>query len=383
MQQQQYEKDLDLKSFLGYEFGGAYTNGTKRLMSNVYNDVLARPFRLFSNVSLTHSELNHMYMLELRTNTVNVSAVSISNEVDRLAAIMSRTYQIELTRASWGNYRVFGASSNLCFEIESGCDLATGKGRICLRMVNDKIKTMDDLVIRNQKQKENKLKEREVASRSVVIDIAEDEGADMLTASTIVKPIPSHEPKAASPVARLPGLSHRPALGGTLRARRLLRQKESMRSEIMQDPIAHEKSAKKRLENAQKEVDQLNSIKEKTLSLSDDAKKLYEANVVSATNELANATAALKEIEEVLTPEARAEFERVQKEKEEAEVRRSSARKEYAEFLKGAGVECDAVERLNREAERAEQRQQLLAIQEELKRVREAKAEDSGKRVAE
>ena len=87
-----------------------------------------------------------------------------------------------------------------------------------------------------------------------------------------------------------------------------------------------------------------------------------------ASSELIGATNELKKIEDALTPERRAQYEKEQKEKKEREERKEKAQKEYFEMLKSSGALSE------RELEREAQRQQLLAIQEELKRVREAKA---------
>ena len=89
------------------------------------------------------------------------------------------------------------------------------------------------------------------------------------------------------------------------------------------------------------------------------SKALYEEDVRKASLELIGATNELKKIEDALTPEARAKYEKEQKEKKEREERNEKAQKEYFEMLKSSGAlterELQAErDRAQREAERKE-----------------------------
>ena len=102
----------------------------------------------------------------------------------------------------------------------------------------------------------------------------------------------------------------------------------------------------------------MNSVKDKVAQLSDDARALYEEDVRKASSELIAMTNEMKKIEDALTPEIRAKYEKEQKEKKEREERKKKAQKEYFEMMKSSGALSER--ELQIERERAEQRQQLL-----------------------
>lgn len=358
-QQSEYEKGFELKSFLGYEFGQSYTNVTSGRDVKI---VLRKPFRAFTEGTLCHGEIGWLYAVELRINLVDVTRESLSNEVDRISQLMEKTYGItygiEMRRGLGPTFSKWFSSSNTYISVNYSYNKWGGTGRLEMTVINKRIKELGEK--RAEEEREKRLREK-----SKRFEVAEDEGADLLSSAEIIKPSVVEETmqqvSGTEPSPRRPGL-----LGGTLRARRLQRQQEA------ESPVAREAAAKDRVEKAKKHVEQLNSVKDKVIQLSDDAKALYEEDVRKASLELIGATNELKKIEDALTPERRAQYEKEQKEKKAREERKEKAQKEYFEMLKTSGALSES--ELLRECERAEQRQQLLAIQEELRRVREAKA---------
>lgn len=367
-QQSEYEKGFELKSFLGYEFGQSYTNATSGRWVKI---VLQKPFRAFTEGTLGHGEMGWLYEVELRTNLVDVTRESLSNEVDRIAVLLEKTYGIEMRLGRGSiNYRYF-SSPNTRIGVACDYDKWDGSGKLRMTVTNDRIRKLGEK--RVEEEREKRLREK-----SKKFEVAEDEGADLLSSTEIIKPSvgekKAQQVSGAEPSPRRSGLLGGGLLGGSLRARRLQRQQES---EIL---VAREAAAKDRVGKAKKHVERLNSVKDKVAQLSDDAKALYEEDVRKASSELTGATNELKKIDDALTPEVRAQYEKEQKEKKEREERKEKAQKEYFEMLKSSGalsereLQEERVREHEREAEREAQRQQLLAIQKELKRVREAKA---------
>lgn len=371
-QQSEYEKGFELKSFLGYEFGQSYTNATSGRWGKI---VLQKPFRAFTEGRLCHGEFAGLYEVELRTNLVDVTEGSLSNEVDRIAVLLEKTYGIEMRSGFDSGYNRYFSSPNVYIRVSCDYDKWNGSGKLSMTVTNRRIRNQGEK--RVEEEREKRLREK-----SKKFEVAEDEGADLLSSTEIIKPsaveVKTQQASGAEVSPRRPGLLGGGLLGGSLRARRLQRQQEA------ENPAAREAAAKDRVERARKRVERLNSVKDKVAQLSDDAKALYEEDVGVASLELIGATNELKKIEDALTPEARAKYEKEQKEKKEREERKEKAQKEYFEMLKSSGVlterELQAErDRAQREAERKEQRQQLLAIQEELKRVREAKAAEDAR----
>ena len=356
-QQSEYEKGFELKSFLGYEFGQSYTNARSGRYANI---VLQKPFRAFKHGVLRHGEFAGLYKVDLSTNLVDVTRESLSNEVDRIAVLLEKTYGIEMCFGRGSvNYRYF-TSPNTRIGVNCDYDKWEGSGKLRMSVTNNRIRNQGEK--RAEEEREKRLREK-----SKKFEVAEDEGVDMLSSAEIIKPSVVEE-KTQQVSGAMVSL-RRPGLLG----RRLQRPQEA------ESPVAREAAAKDRVERARKRVEQLNSVKDKVTQLSDDAKVLYEEDLRKASSELTWATNELKKIEDALTPEARAKYEKEQKEKKEREERKEKAQKEYFEMLKSSGAlterELQAErDRAQREAERKEQRQQLMAIQEELKRVREAKA---------
>lgn len=352
-QQSEYEKGFGLKSFLGYEFGQSYTNATSGRYVKI---VLQKPFRAFTEGRLCHGEFAGLYEVALSTNIVNVTRESLRNEVDRIAVLLEKTYEIEM-RLGRGGSRYFSASDTH-IRVSCNYDKRKGVGELNMAVENNRIRNCGEK--RAEEEREKRLREK-----SKKFEVAEDEGANLLSSTEIIKPSVGEKKvqqvSGAEPSPRRSGLLGGGLLGGSLRARRLQRQQES------ESLVAREAAAKDRVEKAKKRVEQLNSVKDKVAQLSDDAKALYEEDVRKASSELIGATNELKKIEDALTPEIRAQYEKEQKEKKEREERKEKAQKEYFEMLKSSGALSE------RELEREEQRQQLLAIQEELRRVREAK----------
>ena len=128
---------------------------------------------------------------------------------------------------------------------------------------------------------------------------------------------------------------------------------------------------------AKAEVAVYESIKDKAATLSPEAKKLYEEDKNRARDAVIVATAEIERLRAKLTPEIRSAYQREQERKEAEKLKADAARDEYEALLRSTGSDTIGREVRQRERERAEQRQQLLAIQEELKRVRAAKAAEA------
>lgn len=370
-QQSEYENGFELKSFLGYEFGQSYTNATSGGCAKV---VLPKPFRAFKNGVLHHGEFAGLYEVYLHTNLVDVTRESLSNEVDRIAVLLEKAYGIEMHRRRGlipTFYKSF-SSSNTCINVSCDYNKWNGSGELSMTVMNYRIKRQGEK--RAEEEREKRLREK-----SKKFEVAEDEGADLLSSTEIIKPSAvaekTQQESRAEDSPRQPDLLEGGLQGGSLRARRLQRRQEAMKE--AGDPVAREAAAKYRVERAKKRVEQLNSVKDKVAQLSDDARALYEEDVRKASSELIAMTNEMKKIEDALTPEIRAKYEKEQKEKKEREERKKKAQKEYFEMMKSSGALSER--ELQEERGRMEQRQQLAAIREELKRVREAKAAEAAR----
>ena len=359
-QQSEYEKGFELKSFLGYEFGQSYTNASSGRYVKI---VLRKPFRAFTEGTLCHGEFGWLYEVGLSTNLVNVARESLSNEVDRISLLLEKTYGIEMRRGRGPTFIKYFYSPNTRILVSCDYDKWDGSGKLRMTITNERIRELGEK--RAEEEREKRLREK-----SKRFEVAEDEGSDLLRSSEIVKHS-AVEVKTQQGSGLEPSTSRPALLGGSLRARRLQRQQEA------ENPAAREAAAKDRVERARKRVEKLNSVKDKVAQLSEDAKALYEEDVRNASSDLTWATNELKKIEDALTPEALAKYEKEQKEKKEREERKEKAQKEYFEMLKSSGALTER--ELQAERERAEQRHQLLAIQEELRRVREAKAAEAAR----
>ena len=361
-QQSEYENGFELKSFLGYEFGQSYTNARSGGWVKV---VLPKPFRAFTEGMLVHGEFGWLYEVRLSTNLVDVTRESLSNEVDRIAVLLEKAYGIVmLSRRGSVNNRYF-SSPNTHFSVSFDYNGRDGSGELSMTVTNRRIARLG--VKRAEEERERRLREK-----SKKFEVAEDEGADLLSSTEIIKPSAVAEDSSRSSGGGLPGS-------------RLVYQ-TGMRS-----PAAREAMIKSRVERAKTRVEQLNSVKDKVAQLSDDARALYEEDVRRASSELIAMTNELKKIEDVLTPEIRAQYEKEQKEKRERQKRKEKAEEEYFEMMKSSGatqlhffpmemIMRSRAEKDAEEAARSEQRQQLLSIQEELRRVREAKAAEEAAR---
>ena len=325
-QQSEYEKGFELKSFLGYEFGQSYTNVTSGRDVKI---VLRKPFRAFTEGTLCHGELGWLYKVGLSTNLVDVTKESLSNEVDRISLLLEKTYGIEMRRGVGSTFSKWFSSPNAYIDVSCNYDKWDGSGSLRMTITNVRIRELGEK--RVEEEHEKRLREK-----SKKFEVAENEGADLLSSSEIIKPIVVEEKtqqvSGTESSSRRPGLLGGGLLGGSLRARRLQRQQEA------ESPVAREAAAKDRVEKAKKRVEQLNSVKDKVAQLSDDAKALYEEDVRKASSELIGATNELKKIEDALTPEIRAQYEKEQKEKKEREERKEKVQKEYFEMLKSSGA---------------------------------------------
>lgn len=141
--------------------------------------------------------------------------------------------------------------------------------------------------------------------------------------------------------------------------------------------IGRLEASSNRLAKANEEIAFFESIKEKAAALSPEAKRLYDEDLRQTKETALACSAEIEKLKAKLTPEALAAYRREQEEKEAKRKREDQAQAEYGALLQASGQTPVAAEIRQRGRERAEQRQQLLAIQEELKRVRAANAAKS------
>ena len=341
-EQEDYEKSFLLPAFLGFRLGEVYeTYGEAQKME--------KPFFAFDRVRFEGTDAGRLYRIETWHKYDHVKMPDVLSDFTAAVCAMEDEYQI--------NFDVnYNLRDNRC-----EASFATTNVSIVLKAeVNRKTDEVDSMRLTAQNWH----------------IIYADRGNPKIAKRKMKPIVRSAQQDLLLPTATNQATLCGGILSGSLRARRMLRQQQ----EAATSSAAREKSAQERVVSAERRVAQLNSVKERAKALSVEARKLYDADIASATNELACAVAELTKMGKVLTPEARSEFERKQKEKTEEKRRKLEAKKEYCELLKYAGFgDEDAVRhaekvQLGQEGLRLlERRRQLMKVQEEIKHVREVK----------
>jgi len=160
-QQVSYNKAFAPKHFLGFEFGKKYESYGQNLK-------LAKPFRMFDTITLYHSDLDSLSLVKLRKDIENVSLESAIAEVDKVANLLRRKYQIEFCH--WkgdGSYHF----DNDYSEITISCFTYNGRATGLFLSIRNKAVEKRDY--------DEKLKAD--SKRQAAIDIPVDAGADLLS----------------------------------------------------------------------------------------------------------------------------------------------------------------------------------------------------------
>ena len=419
-QQVDFEKNFDVKTFLGFEFGKQY--------SGAGIVTLNRPYRLFDKVELQKTVLGRLSGLRLEKEVADVTKESLSNELRKVVAHLESVYQIPLMEGRWYDRNLGNYSFNspiVAFGVYGTYSDLNGTGSICLWLSKHCLYTED------QKAREVEL-QKVMSEKGKSINIPDGEGADLLTAV---------EPKVTPPSTNDTGTIRSPGSleGDSLEAER----QELARREYWQgwprsapsegsNYLAIAKGVEKKFKVALVDIchdskwrvgDGRSCIK---LSASDG----YYYEKFDAKGRLVLVSGCRTDFEELKAiDEARAAWLKAEREEwakskgltyEEAMARSNewqnvsmlrrvqlvprrpgslgggllgggslrarrlqrqqeaaadAAKQREEQAAKDAERQAQAEqEKQQREAERAEQRQQLLAIQEELKRTREAKA---------
>lgn len=183
-----FTSSITIPTFLGFTFGENLT-GEK-------TQILEKPFRMFSEVSLTGSALNRIVGINMTQKTKDLSKMSISNETSNLIGLLENEYKVAFDIGDWDSNWVgvegFSAkfkNTNVAITVSCSYSKRTGEGDLSLEVLNTAMSKFD-----KEEKERRELKAVEGRQKSVVLD--RNEGADMISASK-----PSAKPKTRGATA--------------------------------------------------------------------------------------------------------------------------------------------------------------------------------------
>lgn len=162
-QQREFESSFAPDKFLGFVFGNVYERyGEKQ--------ILKTPFRLFDTITLYRSDMNRLCLIKMQKDVEKITLESAKRELDRVANLLQREYQIGFRHwASDGSYHFNEKDA----EIDLGCVQINGRATSLFLSVRNKRVSRGDA--------ERKLSEDVKGFKD--IDIPEDVGAAVLSAT--------------------------------------------------------------------------------------------------------------------------------------------------------------------------------------------------------
>lgn len=177
-QQKEFESSFAPDRFLGFVFGNVYERyGEKQSLKT--------PFRLFDTITLYRSDLNRLCLIKMQKDVEKITLESAKRELDRIANLLKREYQIEFRHwPSDGSYHF----DDLNAEIDLDCFVINGRASALFLSVRNKKVSREDA--------ERKLSED--AKDFKDIDIPEDVGTSELSTAeseVLTQPLTADEEK--------------------------------------------------------------------------------------------------------------------------------------------------------------------------------------------
>ena len=174
----EYERNFALKTFLGFEF--------KKKYKGDYEVSLRKPYRLFDTARLDTTPMNRLFQVSLVKKVENITMESLSNEVFKIAENIGTTYKINFYPVPDGSYNLGKyrfESEAFAFNVCGVYNAQNGRGQMQVEVCRKNLYSEDS------KRRAEEIRKK-VEAKGMVLNIASDKDAELLTAS---------EPNVASP----------------------------------------------------------------------------------------------------------------------------------------------------------------------------------------
>lgn len=327
-QQSEYEKSFELNDFLGFGLGSKHEGRTEVK--------LARPFRGMVDVGLGLTVKGRIARVSVSRETVDISNASLSNEVDKIASLLSRHYKVSFSgnRPGWyggTNEDKWFFNEHIVLRVSKRYDAQRGTGEVWVMAEKRSLFKDDEEAMAAEKA-------REIEKKCKKYDIPADEGEELLSSSTpLVQP---PETQCAQEAARRAQAEQERAQREAERAEQR-QQLLAIQEELRRVRLAKAKSGdigglvkelgecKEFAQRSKMRYEQLLGMAEEAKKLTPAARKLYEEDLAASKDRMESDAQRVADIQAMLTPEKIEAEKRRQEDAAKAKAEYEALRKKF------------------------------------------------------